>query len=193
MMTVAQLIEFVEPRGACDYALRWLRSLPADMPAEEAYQICHDAYWMLWLAEKVDVEDAGRTFAMRAARALLPHLRGEVAIAAEKLVRLAAECQEERTEERRAAIKAELDAQRRLRWRLSPPDWFAYSAARIACRAVAYNDPYGHHAIQNAYMDRGIGIPDPAEMLRECVPWGAIEDRINRQWVGEFRIEQVVI
>jgi len=66
-MTVTQLIEFVEPRGACHDALAWLGSLPPEMAAEEAYQRCNVAEWVLWLAKRAGLKAALGNFSIRRA------------------------------------------------------------------------------------------------------------------------------
>lgn len=47
-----ELLAFVRsmPARACDSSIKWIESLPADMPAAEGWVLCQRGDWLLWLA-----------------------------------------------------------------------------------------------------------------------------------------------
>jgi hypothetical protein len=60
--TVRDLVVRAAPT-ACAPAVEWLASLPAETTPEQAWAVCPDAGWLLWLAGKLGVERRAIVFA----------------------------------------------------------------------------------------------------------------------------------
>jgi hypothetical protein len=67
-----KIIEILEKLGACDAALDWLRELPETTTLQEAWDLCENGAWLLWLLVRWHPKDPQyHQFILRIARRAL--------------------------------------------------------------------------------------------------------------------------
>ena len=52
------VISFIKNLGACDKAIEWLQSLPAETTSQIAWENCNNGTWLLWLLIKLNIKSA---------------------------------------------------------------------------------------------------------------------------------------
>ena len=69
MIMNPKIIEILEKLGACDAALDWLRELPETTTLQEAWDLCTNGAWLLWLLVRWTPKDSQyHQFILRTAR-----------------------------------------------------------------------------------------------------------------------------
>jgi hypothetical protein len=72
MIMNPKIIEILEKLGACDAALDWLRELPETTTLQEAWDLCTNGAWLLWLLVRWTPKDPQyHQFILRTARRVL--------------------------------------------------------------------------------------------------------------------------